>query len=356
MEFEYKPDYERTRERFEAFWQREIIDRPPVSIAMHKPGAAAIPEKQYATYRERWLDIDHRVEEMDAQMAATDYLYDSLPIAFPNLGPEIFSAWCGCGYEYGESTTWSTPAIEDWERDFDSTRLNMEHPLFKLMIEFTEKLIARGEGKFIVGLTDLHPGGDHVAALRDPQNLAIDMIDNPDWVRKALSRSMPEYYAAYGVFYNMLRSAGMPITSWTPIIHDGTFYIPSNDFSCMVSKRMFDDIFLPGIAQECKFYERSIYHLDGPGALRHLDSLLEIPELDAIQWICGAGNENYSRWIEVYQRIQQAGKGIQLMCDISELDEVFETLRPEGVWFSSISGIRDRETADKVVERISRWK
>ena len=27
MEFEYKPDYERTRERFEAFWQREIIDR-----------------------------------------------------------------------------------------------------------------------------------------------------------------------------------------------------------------------------------------------------------------------------------------------------------------------------------------
>jgi hypothetical protein len=34
--------------------------------------------------------------------------------------------------------------------------------------------------------------------------------------------------------------------------------------------------------------ERTIYHLDGPGALRHLDRLLAIPELDCAQWIQGA--------------------------------------------------------------------
>ena len=232
----------------------------------------------------------------------------------------------------------------------------MNHPLFLKMVEFTQKLIERGKGRFIVGLTDLHPGGDHLAALRDPQNLAIDMIENPEWVKRALERSMPEYYAAYGIFYNMLHQAGMPTTSWTSIINDGTFYIPSNDFSCMISKRMFDEVFLPGIQQECRFYERSLYHLDGPGALRHLDSLLEIPELDAIQWVCGAGNEGYHRWVEVYQKIQQAHKGIQMICDIRDLDLIFETLRPEGVWFSSIGGIDSRETAETVVKRIERWK
>ncbi|MGN1069251.1 MAG: hypothetical protein ACI4P5_02455 [Candidatus Fimadaptatus sp.] len=357
MELIYKPDYEKTHARFDAFWNREIIDRPPVSIALGKEGAKVdLPPKAYACERDRWLDIDRRVDELDAHMAATDYTYDSLPIAFPNLGPEIFSAWCGCGYQFGESTTWSEPAIEDWERDFDKTRLDVNHPLFLKMVEFTQKLIERGKGRFIVGLTDLHPGGDHLAALRDPQNLAIDMIENPEWVKRALERSMPEYYAAYGIFYNMLHQAGMPTTSWTSIINDGTFYIPSNDFSCMISKRMFDEVFLPGIQQECRFYERSLYHLDGPGALRHLDSLLEIPELDAIQWVCGAGNEGYHRWVEVYQKIQQAHKGIQMICDIRDLDLIFETLRPEGVWFSSIGGIDSRETAEAVVKRIERWK
>lgn len=356
MEYLYKPDYEMTHRRFEAFWNREIIDRPPVSLALPKPGPRKPrPERRYNSLRERWLDIDARVEDMEAGLAETDFLYDSLPIAWPNLGPEIFSAWCGCGYEYGETTTWSKPIIEDWEEDYDKARLDMNHPLFQTMIEFTKKLLEAGRGKFIVGMTDLHPGGDHLAALRDPQNLAMDMLDDVDWVKKALQRSYPEYYAAYGVFYQMIHSVGMPITSWTPIIHDGTFYIPSNDFSCMISKEMYDEVFLPGIAQECAFYERSIYHLDGPGALRHLDSLLEINDLDAVQWVFGAGNEGYHRWVGVYQKIQRAGKGIQMMCDISELDQIFETLRPEGVWFSSISGINDRETAEYAVKRIEKW-
>ncbi|MBQ8955091.1 MAG: hypothetical protein IJ048_13355 [Clostridia bacterium] len=357
MEFLYKPDYDKTLRRFEAFWQREIVDRPPVTIALPKENAQPLrPARRWATLEEKWLDIDARVEEMEERIRRTDFLYDSLPIAWPNLGPEIFSAWCGCGYEYGETTTWSKPAILDWEEDYDKTRLDMNHPLFRKMIEFTEKLIERGRGKFIVGLTDFHPGGDHLAALRDPQNLAVDMLEEPEWVKKALTRSAAEFFAAYGVFYQMIHAAGMPSTSWTPVIHDGTFYIPSNDFSCMISKEMYDEVFLPGIRQECAFYERSIYHLDGPGALRHLDSLLEIPELDAVQWVCGAGNEGYHRWVGVYQKIQRAGKGIQLMCDVKDLDEVFETLRPEGVWFSSISGVNDRDTAEYAVKRIERWQ
>jgi hypothetical protein len=41
-------------------------------------------------------------------------------------------------------------------------------------------LFKAGEGHFIVGLTDFHSGGDHLAALRDPANLAIDLIENPE--------------------------------------------------------------------------------------------------------------------------------------------------------------------------------
>ena len=43
------------------------------------------------------------------------------------------------------------------------------------------------------------------------------------------------------------------------------------------------------------------------------------------------------------------------MCDLRELSEVFEALHPEGVWFSGISGIHDRETAEYAVKRIEKW-
>lgn len=47
---------------------------------------------------------------------------------------------------------------------------------------------------------------------------------------------------------------------------------------------MYDDFCLPGMKEVARHFEFSIYHLDGEGALRHLDSILEIPGLRAIQW------------------------------------------------------------------------
>ena len=149
----------------------------------------------------------------------------------------------------------------------------------------------------------------------------------------------------------------MPITSWCPLIHEGKFYIPSNDFSCMISTDMFVDVFLPGIIEECRFLDRSIYHLDGPGALRHLDVLLDIPELDAVQWVSGAGNGGFVEWVDVYQKIQGAGKSMQVTgVRLQDLDLLFESLRPEGVWIHDVIGVNDRETAGGVIKRVTAWR
>ncbi len=356
MPLGFKQDSDMALKRHEAFFERDIIDRPPIMFSFPKANPTPGVKRTYDSFEERWLDIDARCEDMIRELENTDFLYDALPIAFPNLGPEIFSAWCGCDYAFGDTTSWTKPCVKDIETDTQKARLDMNHPLFKLLVRFTRRLIDESDGRYIVGLTDFHPGGDHLAALRDPANLAMDLLDDPDWVDYMLLRSMPEYYAAYGVFWQMIHEANMPATSWLPLAHDGTFYIPSNDFSCMISKSMFDKHFLPGIAQECKFYERSIYHLDGPGALRHLDSLLDIPELDCVQWVCGAGNEGFARWREVYRRIQNAGKGIWLICDASELSDIFDSLKPHGVFFGSVSGVSDRESAEYVVKRVTAWK
>ena len=353
--FKLKPDYEMTKKRFDAFWEGEIIDRPPVGLAVSVENPKPLPQKKHKSHEERWLDIDFRVELEAAYLNNRKYLGDSLPIAFPNMGPEIFSAWCGCGYNFGEETTWSEPCILSWEEDGDKGDLDMNHPLFKKTEEFTRKLIERGRGEFITGLTDFHPGGDHLAALRDPQELAMDMIENVEYVKEKLKSAEKDFFKAYLYFYDILRAENLPITSWLSIIYDGLFYIPSNDFSYMISKEMFDDVFLPGIINECRFYEKCIYHLDGEGALRHLDSLLEIGELDGVQWVPGAGHAGFHKHIVTYKKIQGKGKLVQLWLKVDELPLLFENLKPEGIWVSHVSGVQDEYTANEVMKRIEKW-
>jgi hypothetical protein len=121
----------------------------------------------------------------------------------------------------------------------------------------------------------------------------------------------------------------------------------------MISPALFQEFFLPEIADEIAWLDRSIYHVDGRDALRHLNALLQIEALDAIQWVWGAGQGPASRWIPLFQRIQRAGKSLHISTEAAELDLLMEALRPEGVmlftWASSV------EEANAIIARVSRW-
>jgi hypothetical protein len=357
--FDLKPGFHASFQRYQAFWDQTIVDRPLVAIELRPSSnelAAAVPRPVYASHEQRWLDIDQRVAEDVWTVEHTRLLGDAMPIVWPNMGPEIFSAWCGAGYVFGESTTWSSPSITEWEQDAGNARLNWEHPLLRATIEYTDTLIERGRGHFIVGLTDFHPGGDHLAALRDPAQLALDLIESPEWVKQVVALATEEFFQAYDLFFDRLSAAGMPATSWIPLLADGKFYIPSNDFSALISPQMFEEFFLDGIRDECRFLDKSIYHLDGPDAVRHLDLLLEIPELDAVQFVPGAGNEDLARWMPVYQRIQAAGKSMQIVeATTANIDLLMDNLRPEGVFISHVAGVDDEESAAAVLRRFAGW-
>jgi hypothetical protein len=156
------------------------------------------------------------------------------------------------------------------------------------------------------------------------------------------------------LFHAKLAAAGMPSTSWLPATCRGKYHIPSNDFSCMISDQLFADSFLPGNVRECSHMDRCIYHLDGPQVLRFLDTLLELPQIHAIQWVAGAGRDHWADWIPVYRRIQEAGKGFWIGVPAAELDQLFAALRPEGAWVT-VSGIADQDSAQAALKAISRW-
>lgn len=355
MPINHIPDWEKRLARQDAFWSCEIMDRPVVLMTLPKPNAEhpRPKRKEYATLRDRWMDTEYVVECALANVMNTEYLGDALPAAWPNLGPEVFSAFFGCEMEYGETTSWSIPILHDWA-DADKIRFSEENFYWKKLIEMTDALLEIGKDTFHTGITDLHPGGDALAAFRDPQAMNIDMIEALDRIKAMLEYVTEVYFKVYDFYYEKLKAAGQAITTWAGVVTTRKWYVPSNDFSCMISKKMFDEVFLPGLIEECQHMEASLYHLDGPGALQHLDSLLSIKELNAIQWVYGAGRGRPSDWMHVYKKCQAAGKGLQLHLGVDELDLFMENLRPEGLWIQ-LSGVKDRDHAEALLRKVSTW-
>src|SRR5690606_6612851 len=146
------------------------------------------PASHHRTPAERWLDAEYQAERALAVLRNREFLGDSMPVAFPNLGPEVFSTFYGCPLIFGDfGTSWTEPILMDWDQ-VDTLCLDWESPYLKKLHEMTDALLEIGRGKFITGMTDWHPGGDAIAAFRDPQNLALDMIEHVDEVKRLLGR------------------------------------------------------------------------------------------------------------------------------------------------------------------------
>lgn len=356
MPIERIDDWEMRLKRQDAWWDRQILDRPVCIISFGKPDPEAPPpppQKQYASERERWFDFDHHVAQAVHNIRNTGYAGDALPLVFPNLGPEVFSAFFGHEMVYRGRTSYAIPIIEDWN-DLSRVQFSRENPYWKAVEDLTGRYLEAGQGLYYTGLTDIHPGGDALAALRDPQDLNLDLLFTPEPIKALLKEVGHRYVETMDHYFAKMERHGQAKTTWAQIVSTRRWYVPSNDFSCMISKEMFEEFFLDGIRAECQYLENSIYHLDGPKALHHLDALLEIPELDAIQWVYGAGNGRATDWLDVYRRIQAAGKGLQVTLAPGELDTFMEALRPEGVWMR-VAGVKDQEEADAVLKRVTKW-
>ena len=81
---------------------------------------------------------------------------------------------------------------------------------------------------------------------------------------------------------------------------------------------------------------------------------MSIPELNAIQWVYGAGNGRATDWLHVHKKCQAAGKGVQLHIEPDELETVIAELNPEGVWMRVV-GVQTVEQAESILTRVSRW-
>ena len=354
MELQTKPDAAKCVQRAQAWWDRGIIDRTPVTVFVRPERPPRPVPGHHRSLRDRWVDVEYAVDCVEAAVEAGTYLAECFPLCCPNVGPEVCAAAYGAELEFSENTSWSVPCVEDI-RDVPSLEPDLDSPYWSVIRHMTDLSIARGAGRWLTALIDLHTNGDLLAALRDPQALALDYAMDFDGVSAACRHITPHAMVFYDDLYRRIAAAGLPCKTWGHAFSLGRMYYVSCDFICMISPAMLAETILPSLIWEIDHLDHSIFHLDGPDALRHLDTLLDIEKLDAVQWTFGAGNGPASNWIDVYRRILRAGKGIEVLAEsFEDARAVMDQLPPEGVWLH-VAGRYGRGETQAFIDDVCRW-
>jgi hypothetical protein len=270
-----------------------------------------------------WTDVDYVVAAAEDTLARTHFLGDALPVYNPWLGPDQFAAWLGAelSLEPRMNTSWVKPFVTDWEKH-PKFGIDPENQWWKLYLEILHRSVEAGQDKWVTAFPDLHTGLDGLSAIRGPENLLIDLVDTPELIHRAMLDMTELFKSVMKVVSKTILPAGQGTSNWTMGWSGKSFMcIGQNDFSCMISPEMFAEFSFQDNLEACNSVDYSIYHLDGPGAVRHLPKILEIDNLDCVQWIQGAGNPPPSRWLGLLREIQDRGKSVQVYYGPSHGDD-----------------------------------
>lgn len=306
MELEYRTDFEDVLRRWDAFW--DGTNKRPMLYAV-RPAAGKDPEPLPPWYEQPFGDLDDIAERTRRWGETHEFLADAVPGARICFGPDHLALLLGGNLEQNPdspATTWVQPCVNDWQRDDIAFR--PESRWWERTVEAIRAFRSRCDGRMLVYAPALPGGLDALAALRGPQRLLMDLVDSPDEVQSALQAVHAAWRDVQAAFAAELGRDGTCDMNRFGMLTRGPIDVPQCDFGAMIGPDMFDAFQRPSLERETAWLDHSIYHLDGPENIRHLESVCSVADLDMIQWMPGAGHmeEDGS---DLYDRIDALGKG-----------------------------------------------
>jgi hypothetical protein len=331
----FRTDLAAAKERVEAWWRGENTGRPILVLTAPRDGAGEYDGPVTDDLDAWWTDPAYVLPRLEHTLHSTYHAAEAMPVVFPVATTivSITNKYLGAPNVYvNRNTTWSSPIIESWDNcpplEFDPN--NEWWRRTERLLTAAVAMVQEKNYEAFIGLPDLNGPTEVLSGLRDPERLALDFYDNPEAIVPAIRKVQDAWFEAYRRSTAIAHLCG-GYFCWMRAWSERPMIDLQSDVSAIISNGMFREYFLPFIAEQTRRIDRTIYHLDGPDAVRHLDSLLELDELDAIQWVQGAGAGRMTEWIDLLKRIQAGGKLIHASCDPDEVAVLCRELDPGGL-------------------------
>lgn len=346
-----------TRERmqavldnYEAWWDKKL-DRPLVPCCLY--GAHDVEEKAKAPHLDQSTCADFSwtaeqlVEKMDEELSSCEWIGDGYPMVnIAGFGPGVLAAFCGAVLDNSNGAVWFRAAEKKHIGDVHCV-YDPENRWAARIKDIYRAGIDRWQGSVLMSMPDLGGVLDVAATLVGTEELLLDLYDEPEEVKRLISEIETAWYAAYRDFEEVLRPQG-GYTNWAGLASRRPGYIVQCDFCYMIGNAMFREFVLDTIRRDTERLDRVIYHLDGVGQLNHLDDILSLPGVAAIQWEPGAGNPYGAYWMDVYRRIEAAGKHAWLTGSLEENLQVLGELHNTPYLRIGFDA-EDREKAERIL-------
>ena len=348
----WKSNLEETKQRYINWWNHKGII---LNMWEHfqegvQPHAEITPPAPAKDLSQKWFDPQWRAEYLDWYVAHSSLKADILPVANTQLGPGSLAAILGGVFEGGEDTIWIHP-----NPDFtDEIVFNPEHPNWILHKELLKACKAKANGHYFVGMPDLMEGLDVLAALKGTDRVLLDTVMQPEILEQQMQQINDIYFKVFDELYDIIREgdemAFCYFSSWAP----GKMSKLQSDISTMISQDDYRRFVQPFIREQCQKIDYTLYHLDGVGAMHHLPALLEIEELNAIQWTPGVGEPQGGspKWYDLYKKILAGGKSV-MACwvTLDELKPLLDHIGVDGVHLEmDFHNEKEVEQAMRIVE------
>ena len=348
----WKSNLEETKQRYINWWNHKGII---LNMWEHfqegvQPHAEITPPAPAKDLSQKWFDPQWRAEYLDWYVAHSSLKADILPVANTQLGPGSLAAILGGVFEGGEDTIWIHP-----HPDFtDEIVFNPEHPNWILHKELLKACKAKANGHYFVGMPDLMEGLDVLAALKGTDRVLLDTVMQPEILEQQMQQINDIYFKVFDELYDIIREgdemAFCYFSSWAP----GKMSKLQSDISTMISQDDYRRFVQPFIREQCQKIDYTLYHLDGVGAMHHLPALLEIEELNAIQWTPGVGEPQGGspKWYDLYKKILAGGKSV-MACwvTLDELKPLLDHIGVDGIHLEmDFHNEKEVEQAMRIVE------
>lgn len=370
----YKPDWERAKERFLAWWDHEIIDR--ACVAVHAPrrgsdmppfpnltsgpwlgGLEEVDPSDTETIKRWWTDPELNKQRMTTWFENNWFGGESVPVTYVNWGAMALAGMYGSELGWHKTTVWYGDVIKDWDT-WEWAEDPRDSYTYRTIDAIMDTLLDGAEGNYFVGHPDLGNGGDVLSLMRGMETLAFDLYTHPDEVDRGVEVISDAWVDLTEEAYQRTTAIndGGDVLSWMGVWAPGRIDQVATDFSSIISPEMLRRFFLPDIQKMARWCDNGLYHLDGPDCIRKdLDILLEQPEIQTIQVSPGVGSPPTTtpEYMPKYKRILDSGRSIYLLAEPDEVQPLLEYLGPKGVFMRVYLDTQDE--AEQMIKDVTKW-
>ena len=342
----YKLNWEETKEKFRNYWAHKNTGRPLMCVIARRPEIeqysdgtpvdggylGQICQGKYYNMPDElmWKDMEDKYQDPQRIVDRYRFFCDThafLGESFPNLnvdfGPGSLAAYLGSEIGFKEDTVWFNKCLDGWD-GVPKLAFDPENKWFKKHINLVKSCRQLAGNDFYVDMPDLMENIDVLASLRGAQETLFDLLDEPEKIGERIQEVTDVYYQYYDRFYDAIKddeggNAYTVFQIWGP----GRTVKLQCDFSAMMSPDDFRTYIQPSLKTQSENVDHVLYHLDGPQAIKHMDALMEIDGIDALQWTSGdAGPDGtLPDWDVIYDKAIAAGKSIWVKVYSGEFED-----------------------------------